>query len=105
MILDLGVWSKDERSALRWLAAEVGADSGLVYLPISEAEQRRRIEARFAAEPGATFAVSSEELDEFRRLFQVPDQDELDSLQVDRPPAGYHTWASWASERWPSSVL
>jgi predicted kinase len=34
VVLDFGVWSKDERSALRALAASVGAKSELVYLQV-----------------------------------------------------------------------
>jgi predicted kinase len=41
VVLDFGVWARDERSALRWLAAQAGADCKLVYLEVSEREQRR----------------------------------------------------------------
>jgi len=59
VIVDFGVWSKDERSALRHPAAQAGADCELVYLAVQEAEQRRRVEARFAANPQSTFEGSS----------------------------------------------
>ncbi len=36
VVLDFGVWGKDERSALRALAAGVGATSELVYLQVDE---------------------------------------------------------------------
>ena len=38
VVLDFGVWGKDERSALRALAASVGATSELVYLQVDEEE-------------------------------------------------------------------
>jgi len=41
VVLDFGVWGKDERTALRALAAEVGASCKLVYLEIDEDQQRR----------------------------------------------------------------
>ncbi len=104
VILDFGVWSKDERSALRALAAEAGANCDLIYLPVDELEQRRRVEARFAADPGSTFEMRSEDLDRFRRLFQVPGRDELTSVEIDPAPAGYPSWRAWAAERWPTSV-
>ena len=104
VVLDFGVWSRDERSALRWLAAQAGAACELVYLEVSEAEQRRRVEVRFATEPASTFEVTYEDLDAFRSLFEIPDQDELSSPRIDTPPAGYDTWGSWAGERWPSSM-
>jgi predicted kinase len=31
VVMDFGVWAKDERSALRYLAASVGASCELVY--------------------------------------------------------------------------
>ncbi|GAA5010618.1 AAA family ATPase [Actinopolymorpha pittospori] len=104
VILDFGVWGKDERSALRALAADAGANCELVYLAVDEAEQRRRIRVRFADAPGSTFEMSDDDLDTFRRQFQVPNRDELTSSQIDQPPAGYSTWKAWASERWPSST-
>ena len=51
VILDFGVWSRDERSALRWLAREVGANCELHYLAIDQEEQQRRLESRFDAYP------------------------------------------------------
>jgi predicted kinase len=104
VVLDFGVWSRNERSALRWLAAQAGADCELVYLEVSEAEQRHRIEVRSATEPASTFEVTDEDLDRFRGLFDIPDQDELSSPRIDTPPAGHDIWGSWAAERWPSSM-
>jgi predicted kinase len=104
VILDFGVWGKDERSALRSLASEAGANCELVYLPVDEVEQRRRVEARFAADPGSTFEMHFEDLHRFRMQFQVPDRDELTSAEIDLAPAGYRSWRAWAAERWPTSV-
>jgi predicted kinase len=104
VVLDFGVWSRDERSALRWLAAQAGADCELVYLKVSQAEQRHRVEVRFATEPASTFKLTYEDLEQFRRLFEIPDEDELGSPRIDAPPAGYDTWGAWAAERWPSSM-
>jgi len=104
VILDFGVWSRNERMALRWLAAQAGADCELVYLEVSAAEQRHRVQDRFATEPASTFEMTSGDLDNYRSLFDIPDHDELGSPRIDTPPAGYDTWGSWAAERWPSSM-
>jgi predicted kinase len=104
VVLDFGVWSKNERSALRWLAARAGADCELVYLEVSEVDQRHRVEVRFATEPASAFDLTYEDLDTFRSLFEIPDRDELGASRIDTPPAGYDTWGSWAAERWPSSM-
>jgi predicted kinase len=42
VVMDFGVWAKDERSALRHLAGEAGAKCALIYLPIEDVEQRAR---------------------------------------------------------------
>jgi predicted kinase len=103
VVLDFGVWSRDERSALRWLAAQAGAHCELVYLEVSEAEQQRRIDVRFAKEPHSTFPLTYD-LDTFRNSFEIPEQEELDSSSIDRPPPGHDTWHAWAAHRWPTSM-
>ena len=54
VVLDFGVWGKDERSALRALAASVGATSELVYLQVDEEEQWRRVQARSLTDAATT---------------------------------------------------
>jgi predicted kinase len=104
VVLDFGVWSKDERSALRALAASAGASSELVYLPIEEREQQRRVEARSGAASADTVALDEVDLRRFRQLFQPPDEPELTSRSIDPPPPGFDTWLAWAAMRWPTSV-
>jgi predicted kinase len=104
VVLDFGVWSKDERSALRFLAAEVGASCDLLYLPVSEREQRRRLEARLQDVSATAFELELDDLRRFRAQFEEPDKDELvggDSAPV---PAGYASWSAWAEQRWPTSM-
>lgn len=104
VVLDFGVWTKDERSALRFLAHSVGASCELVYLEIDEREQRRRHERRFSTAPETTFPMSDDDLWNFRQQFEPPDQGELLSSDVGPPPAGHLTWSAWISERWPTSI-
>lgn len=59
---------------------------------------------RVSTEPGPTFAVSDDDLGQFRRLFQEPDEAELQSSEIGPPPLGYSTWDAWAAERWPTSA-
>lgn len=100
VILDFGVWGKDERSALRSLAAEAGANCELVYLPVDELEQRRGVEARFATDPESTFEMRPEDLQRFRRQFEVPDHDERTSAEIDPAPAGYRSWRITPVHSW-----
>ncbi len=103
VVLDFGVWARDERSALRSLAADAGADCELVYLPVSEEEQQRRVQARFVNDPRSTFPMSPEDLHRFSKRFEVPEE-ELSSEEIDLPPTSYASWVAWAAERWPTST-
>jgi predicted kinase len=104
VVLDFGVWGRDERMALRSLAASVGASCELIYLEIEPDEQKRRIERRFRADPDATFEMSADDLERSILLFQIPGRDELDAGEIDPPPPGYANWRAWAATRWPTSV-
>jgi predicted kinase len=103
VVLDFGVWSKDERSALRDLAARAGATCQLVFLDIDPVDQRRRRDERFAVEPDSTFTISDDDLTTYRESFEVPDELELTGPPLDPPPTGYETWTDWAASRWPTS--
>jgi predicted kinase len=102
VVFDFGFWSKDERSALRWIAGAVGARSQVVYLPIDHEAQRRRVTNRFATTPGETFRISEVELEQWRAQFQAPDDDELRGSRIPPVPPEHATWSQWASQRWPS---
>jgi predicted kinase len=104
VVLDFGVWGKDERTALQVLAAAVGASCELVYLEIDEDEQRRRRDGRASSDGETTFYISDDDLAEYRLLFEPPDDAELGGAELDPPPADHASWSSWASERWPTSI-
>jgi predicted kinase len=101
VVLDFGLWGKDERSALRWIASTLGVRAEVVYLPIDYQEQRRRITSRYLTEPGQ-FQMSDEELQQWQLQFHVPDQEELTGSVILAPPPSYANWSQWASQRWPS---
>jgi len=104
VILDFGFWGRDERSSLRWLAAERGAACVLVYLPIDRATQLQRLRRRWRDAPQETFDITEAEVDAGRGQFQDPDRAELSGGPVPPPPAGWSSWLVWAATRWPSSV-
>lgn len=101
VVLDFGFWGRDERSALRWMAASLGVRAEVVHLPVSYEEQRRRIAGRSRAEPGH-FEMSDVELQQWQRQFEAPDEDEVLGRRIPPVPPGHVTWSQWASERWPS---
>jgi len=102
VVLDFGFWSRDERSALRWLAASAGATCQVVYLPVDKDVQRARIARRQATAPHTTFPMSEAEMDGWREMFEVPDAGELAGGDIPGPPPDWAGWAEWAAVRWPS---
>jgi hypothetical protein len=103
VVLDFGVWSRDERSLLRWLAGSVGASCEVVYVQVDRATQRERIWQRWTRTPQETFVMADAEIDTWRAQFQVPDDAELGGKVAD-PPEGWRTWFDWAARRWPSEI-
>lgn len=102
VVLDFGLWSRDERSALRWMAASVGASSEIVYLPVEREVQWSRIQNRWKHTPEQTFPMAEAELDPWREIFEVPDADELSGSFLPSPPPGDESWFDWAQRFWPS---
>ena len=105
VVIDFGLWSRDERSALRQAAADVGAAVVMVSFALTPDEQRRRLERRWAEAPHETWPISERELDEWEAAMEVPSAAELDGTEpIGAPPAGFATWAEWTAHRWPPSV-
>ena len=102
VVLDFGFWSRDERSALRWMAAAVGAACEIVYLPVERDVQWRRIQDRWASTPSETFPMAETELDDWRAKFEVPGAAELAGSSPPSPPHGDDSWFDWAQRFWPS---
>ncbi len=102
VVLDFGLWGRDERSALRWLARSAGAACQVVYLPVDKDSQLARIAQRQASAPHQTYPMTEAEVGRWREQFQVPDVAELDGGEVPAPPAGWPGWPEWAADRWPS---
>jgi predicted kinase len=102
VMLDFGLWSRDERSALRWLARSAGASCQVIYLPVDKDVQRVRITHRQATAPHQTFPMTEADIDRWREQFQVPDAAELAGGTVPGPPTGWPGWPEWAADRWPS---
>jgi predicted kinase len=104
VVLDFGVWARVERSALRALAASVGATSELVYLPVDEEEQWRRVQARALTDAATTFAMTKADLERWRPFFEPPDATELETSDLDPVPDGFDSWESWVAQWWPTSL-
>ena len=105
VVLDFGLWSRDERSALRQAAADVGASVVISYFELAPDEQRNRLDQRLAQAPHETWPISEDELAEFAVKFDIPSAAELDGSEpVDQPPDGFADWGAWRRHRWPPSA-
>jgi predicted kinase len=103
--LDFGLWSRDERSALRHAAGEVGAAVLMWYAPVTIDEQQARNALRLATDPATTWPMSRDELVAWAEQFDVPTPAELaGTAAIDPPPAGFSSWSEWMAQRWPASV-
>jgi len=105
VVLDYGLWGRDERSALRWLARSAGAACQVVYLPVDRDVMLARIAHRQATTPEQTFPMSEADVDQWREQFQAPDADELRGGEIPAPPAGWAGWPEWAVGHWPSLTV
>jgi predicted kinase len=103
VVLDFGLWGRDERSSLRWLARSVDASCHIVYLPVDRATQIDRIQHRWTRTPHETFVMTEADAERWRSQFQPPDEAELSEEEIPDPPLGWSDWAAWAAERWPTS--
>jgi predicted kinase len=102
VVLDFGLWGRDERSALRWLARSAGAACRVVYLPVDKDVQLARIAHRQETTPRHTFPMSEADVDAWRPQFQVPSAAELNGGEIPAPPAGWPGWPEWAVDHWPT---
>jgi predicted kinase len=105
VVIDFGLWSRDERSALRQAGADAGAAVELRYFEISPEQQRQRLDERLAARPHDTWPISDEELRSWAARFDVPTAGECDGTDpIGDPPTGFTSWHDWIAHRWPPAV-
>src|SRR6201986_2074275 len=102
VVLDFGLWGRDDRSALRWLARSAGESCRVVYLPVTKDIQLARIAHRQATAPHQTFPMSKADVDQWREQLQGPSAAELGRGEIVCPPVGGPGWEEWAADHWPS---
>src|SRR5215212_6136156 len=81
VVVDYGLWGRDERSALRQAAADRGAAVQMYYFELDPAEQRSRLDQREAQAPGASWPMSDRELAEWAAKINIPTPGELDGSE------------------------
>lgn len=105
VVVDFGLWGRDERSALRQAASDRGATVQIRYFEVTAAEHRSRLDQRQAEEPHTTWRMSDEELATWAATINIPTPGELDGSEpIDDPPTKFRTWDNWRRNRWPSSI-
>ena len=77
MILENGFWGRAERDERRETARGLGVGVELRFLDIPLEELWRRIEIRNGEEGWREKPIKREQLEEWARSFQTPDEDEL----------------------------
>ncbi|MFE4311555.1 AAA family ATPase [Streptomyces sp. NPDC056517] len=102
VVVDYGCWSRDERSAIRWLVESEDACFRMVYLPVDAETQRARIAQRQTTAPDETLPMTEADILYGRAHFEEPDAAELGGRGPAGPPRGWGTWREWAANRWPS---
>ncbi len=82
VILDWGLWRREQRERLRRFYAENGIENEIHYLKISDGEWDRRIRKRNAdkKEEAASYYVDEGLLRKFKELFEAPSEDEADVI-------------------------
>ena len=84
-ILDFGLWSREERDALRLRARQLGVRVELHFLDVELDELVRRTAQRYADAPETTAEMSAEQLAVWASSFQPPSSAE--QRLFDAPPA------------------
>ena len=87
VVLDHGLWLREDRDAWRALAESAGAEVRLVYLPVEKAELLRGLNERNERADANALTVSPEALDDFFARFDPPEDDEHAAVFTDGDPA------------------
>ncbi len=77
VILDFGLWTREEREEFRRRARGLGAASELHFLDVPGEELLRRLAARNAEPLGRCFRISEDAMRRWMSSFQRPTADEL----------------------------
>jgi predicted kinase len=79
VVLDWGFWSRQERTTYRQEAATLGASSRVIFVDATLDELWKRISSRVESQKG-TLHITREELEEWSKLFEAPQEDELTQI-------------------------
>ena len=81
VILDIGLWTKSERSEVRSYYDSKNIDNEIHYIEISDAEWKKRIEKRnkdISENYISAYYVDNGLAEKVNKLFEIPDKSEVD---------------------------
>ena len=78
VILDYGLWAREEREDYRLRAKQLGASSEVHYLDVPEDELLRRLKKRNSQPSRESFLISEQAMKPWIAFFQKPTPDELE---------------------------
>jgi predicted kinase len=78
VILDYGLWAREEREDYRLRAKQLGASSEVHYLDVPEDELLRRLKKRNSQPSQDSFLISEEAMKPWIAFFQKPVLEELE---------------------------
>ena len=85
VVLDFGLWARDERDEKRNVARRLGVGVELHYLDVPLEELWRRVDERNSGPSWKAEPITLANLEEWSTIFQVPTSEEL--ALFDPPPA------------------
>ncbi len=77
MVIEWGVWAREERDALREAARSIGAPVELRYVSAEIDELWRRITQRDLERRWGSRSITRQELEEWSKIYQPPTGEEL----------------------------
>ena len=78
VILDYGLWAREEREDYRLRAKRLGASSEVHFLDVPEEELLRRLAVRNSQPSQESFLISEESMKPWIKFFQKPTPEELE---------------------------
>jgi len=81
LILDYGLWAREERDDYRQRAKQLGAACRVHYLDVQEDELMRRLRQRNSRPPIDCFIIREEAMRPWIASFEAPTADELDGKE------------------------
>lgn len=78
VILDYGLWAREEREDYRLRAKQLGVGSEVHFLDVSEVELLRRLKERNSRPSQESFLIAEEAMKPWIAFFQKPTLDELE---------------------------